>query len=101
MSRWSVAISPAAQEDLRSVGAYYHEVAPEQVRRFQREVTRCLARLRSNPLLGRIDDDARHMLLGAFPYHMWYVVDEATRTVLVASVLHVRRDPTFVRSRLA
>ena len=99
---WTVRSRPATKSDLAGIVAWYQREAPEQVGRFRAEYDAAIETIASRPYLfpQRIGLVRCHTLR-VFPYSVWYVAEESTRTVHVLAVLHVRRDPTVAAARAA
>ena len=90
---WRVAIEPSAQEDVRSALTYYATFAPDVIPRFRQSLRATIRAIRNRPYLAaEIRPNRRHRATPAFPYHIWYSLDESSATVHVVRIIHVRRD---------
>ena len=91
----------ATAADLAEAVAWYRQEAPEQVRRFRDEFRTALKLIGRRPYLFPVRVGVvRCHTMRVFPYGIWYVVEESSRTVHVLAVLHNRRDPATLATRL-
>jgi len=101
-TRWTVRLRPVTKTDLAEVVVWYRQEAPEQGQRFRDEFEQALRMIRSQPYLSPVRvAPVRCHAMRVFPYGIWYVIDDSTRTVHVLAIMHSRRDPATVANRLA
>lgn len=88
-----------ARAELQEAVDYYEDRRPGLGREFASEVQSTLSRILLNPTAWtRISKDIRRCRLRRFPYALVYQI--RGDQILVAAVMHLRRDPTYWRSRL-
>ena len=80
---------------------WYDVNAPGHSDRLLDAVSAAMARHATAPDTYRtVHDTVRRAPLRLFPYFLWYIVDEDSKTVQVLAMTHHRRDPDMVRARL-
>lgn len=97
---WALSIHPELWDDADDAIDYYAGVEDDLPQRFMDELRASFAFIRSWPLAGRtFYGGYRRVALKRFPYLVcyWVVGD----TVRLLAVVHNRRDPKWVRTRLA
>ena len=96
----SLWIHPELWDDADEAIDYYTGVEDDLPQRFMRELRASFSFISSWPLAGRVfHGEYRRVALKRFPYLMCYrIVDD---TVRVLAIVHNRRDPSWVRARLA
>ena len=97
---WVLSIHPELWDDVDEAIDYYAEVEEGLSQRFMGEVRAAFAFVRVWPLAGRpFYGVYRRVPLRRFPYLVCYrIVDD---TVRVLAIVHNRRNPKWIRARLA
>jgi plasmid stabilization system protein ParE len=91
---------PLADQEYTEALRYYTSIEPEVGRRFYDEIESLILDIRTAPGRFRIvQGEVRRHFSQIFPYAVLYL-DEPDRIVIV-SVMHMRRDPGYWRSRLS
>ena len=100
---WRVEFRPEVEEDVTEAAAWYDEREPGLGAEFVEEIIRVWDALSENPLL----DCRRHPTKNVrwhyparFPYRVIYELNEESRTIVVAAVLHAARHDRHWRSRV-
>lgn len=91
---YSSIILPAAKADIRAAAQWYQRQKFGLGKQFTSQVREKLRFIREFPRASAIRyDEVRTTVLEVFPFMIHYTVDEATKTVTIAAVLHTSRDP--------
>lgn len=92
-------IQPQAAQEAGEAARWYEEQLPGLGIEFLLELDTALDRVINHPdIYPPIYRDARRVLVRRFPYAAYFVV--APDTVQVIAVLHQRRNPDLLQSRL-
>jgi len=87
-------ILPLARDDIREAARWYNKQSPGLGKKFTAEVRESVRFIRQNPTACNIRyDKVRTVVLKVFPFMIHYTIDEASKTVVISSVLHTSRDP--------
>ena len=98
MSRFSVAILPQAEAEIREAFLWYVERSPIAADAFRALIFEAIDNLSDHADLWPADADGfRFHVLNRFPYTLWYDFDGTTATVL--AVAHQHRRPGYWRLR--
>lgn len=98
MTRFSVAILPEAEAELRAAFLWYYERSPLAADAFRTEVLEAIESLGQRADMWAEDDNGvRRCVLRRFPYTIVYEVKGDVATVL--AVAHQRRRPAYWRLR--
>jgi len=93
-------ILPLAKEDIREAARWYNKQSPGLGNRFTAEVRESVRFIRQNPTACNIRyDKVRTAVLKVFPFMIHYTIDESSKTVVIAAVLHTNRDPKEWKKR--
>jgi plasmid stabilization system protein ParE len=93
-------ILPHAKKDIREAAIWYNKKREGLGKRFTAEVREIVRVIRQNPAAFSIRyDDVRIAVLHIFPYMIHFIVDKATKTVIVSAVFHTSRDPELWEKR--
>lgn len=91
-------ILPEALEDLSEICVWYRRRLPELELRFQADFDNALANILQGPRAYAAEEDGlRRVLLGKFPYHVGYLVENDM--VVVVGVIHASRHPGIWKTR--
>lgn len=95
---YTVLVTRTARDHIASTLRWYGEEAPDQVQRFQSELSRTMHSVGSHPHVFRtVDGDIRRAHLAVFPHKVWFLVYEREQVVEVFAVLHDRQDDSRFR----
>jgi toxin ParE1/3/4 len=100
---WRVVIRPEVEQDVAEAAAWYETRQPGLGGEFVEEVIRVWDALAENPLLSTRKHprkDIRWRYPDRFPFRVIYHVDEISRTVIIAAVLHAARHDRHWQRRL-
>ena len=87
-----VIVDPAAEMDIAQAAGWYEANGPGLGDAFVRAVEVALARIGRMPeAYARVEHDVRRILLGRYPFALYYLVN--SDEVAVVACMHVRRDP--------
>ena len=87
-----VAVDRAAARDIADAAKWYRASGPGLGDGFLRAVQVGLAQIERTPLAHPVvDEDVRRVLLGRFPFALFYLVER--EGVVVVACLHGRRSP--------
>ena len=90
-------ISPAKRE-IRDAFAWYEEQESGLGAAFLSEMDSALARIKQYPESCPIyRDNVRRVLLGRFPYAVWYSIE--SKGIVVFAVTHLHRRPFYWQNR--
>ncbi len=99
---WRVEFSPAVEHDVAEAAAWYEGKRAGLGRDFIEELIRTWRSLADNPLLSSRKHPTKNIRWRypeRFPYRVIYEVDENSRTVFVAAVLHAARHDAAWKER--
>jgi len=97
---WTLIALPIVDDDIRQATSYYQNVAPRQAERFLDNVETVFEDFAHHPYSSTPHPNGlRRHSVKAFPYSVWAYVDEKKRTVVIAGVVHDRRDPRLIDER--
>ena len=89
-----------ARDELNEAVTFYNLRHPGLGDELASEVEQALERIERNPVaFPRLSRHVRRCRIPRFPYSVLYQVRE--REILVVAVMHLRRDPTYWRNRIA
>jgi toxin ParE1/3/4 len=95
-----VVLHPEADAEFLLAQQRYTDASPLLGRRFYEEVTSVFRRVVEHPLrFKQFDPPARRLFANGFPYAVVYVVKPDA--VWIIAVMHVRREPSYWKQRLA
>jgi toxin ParE1/3/4 len=100
---WRVVFTPEVGRDMAEAALWYEDKRAGLGREFIEEVIRVWRSLAENPLLGARKHPTKNIRWRypeRFPYRVIYEVDETTRTVVVAAVVHAARHDFAWKERL-
>lgn len=100
---WRVVFRPEVEQDVAEAAAWYESRQPGLGGEFVEEVMRVWDALAENPQINTRKHprkDIRWQYPDRFPYRVIYSVDEPSKTVVVAAVLHAARHDSHWRRRL-
>lgn len=87
-------ILPLAELDISEAAAWYEERQAGLAKKFLFQVRRKLALIEQNPYMFAIRyDDIHTAVLDVFPFMIHYRIGHNPKTVTIAAVLHMSRDP--------
>lgn len=98
MSRYTLVLAPAAEDDIRQAFVWYGERNRLAAEAFREEVFEAIERVadtRSHPAAD--EAGVRKRVLKRFPYSVLYEIEAETITVL--AVAHHRRKPAYWKSK--
>ena len=97
---WVLSAHPEVEDDLIEVTDYYKAIDTDLADRFVKESESAVAFVEQYPSAGHVlHTKYRRVTLARFPYLVCYRLKGDTIRVL--AVVHDRRDPKWVRRRLA
>ena len=100
MTERVVRVHPGVRADLQEAVDYYREIDESLPARLIDSYVEALGLIKNHPLaLAEYVPGYRRVVLRTFPYLLAFVIDDDG--ILVAALLHVRRDPETSRSTLA
>jgi len=98
---YRIKLLPAVHTDLRKAKKWYNEKNTELGKDFKIEVDKEINYIGEYPEhYQRKHKELRQSLVTRFPYAIFYQVEESKKQVIIFGVLHTRRDPEIVRSRI-
>ena len=98
---FSVLVDGDAQRDIEEIVAWLDVNAPDQSDRFLGDLDAALASIADHAMLRpEVLQGARRESLRIFSYHLWYLVLPEIEHAEVFAVLHHRRGPDALASRL-
>ena len=100
---WRVEFAPEVERDVAEAAEWYETRQSGLGIRFIEEIIRVWDELAENPLLAsrhHPTKNIRWQYPERFPYRVIYEVDEVTRTVRVAAVLHAARHDRHWKKRV-
>jgi plasmid stabilization system protein ParE len=90
--KYSLAIQPEAEEDLRQAFLWYEEQREGLGEEFLHSIEAGMKRIGDHPLMfSKIHKDVRRHLIRRFPYGIFYTVE--MERIAILAVFHVARDP--------
>jgi plasmid stabilization system protein ParE len=92
-----VRVAPTARAQIAACNRWWRANRPQNPTLFRQELTEATTRLKASPSIGPRYDEAdlpgvRRLLLPRTQYHLYYVVQEPARTILVLAIRHAVRD---------
>ena len=103
MASYEVEISQDAEADLEDILAWYRQQNTEGLTDyFLAQVRIKLSQLAQHPFSATQWDNTsyRVAMIPRFPYRMFFAINESAQTIRVLAVLHQRRNPDYVRSKM-
>ena len=96
--RRPVALDPAAERDVAETARWYRDIRQDLAEAFVRALDVGLARISRMPdAYTQVAPDVRRILLGRYPFALYYMVDP--EEIAVIACLHVHRDPGVWKQR--
>jgi plasmid stabilization system protein ParE len=93
-------ILPAASLDIADSAQWYNGQQKGLGKRFTTQLRNIIKRARANPRAFPVRyDNTRTALLEDFPFMIHYQVDEDSRQIIIAAVLHTSRNPDIWAQR--
>ncbi len=97
MGKYEIKITPAAQDDMKSIAAYIRMDNPDSAINMVTKIKAAIGRLRDNPLIAAVPRDSGiarqgYRMLIVEPYLIFYIVLTEERVVVIHRVLHGKRD---------
>jgi toxin ParE1/3/4 len=94
----TVHLHPAARAEIRDALSWYEERSPVTATAFASEVESAVHRIADAPSLYPIaEHGTRRLLLGRFPYSVFYRV--RSQEIVIVAVAHHKRRPAYWRDR--
>lgn len=100
--KWRVIAQPNVKAEIRREAVNYEGKEKGLGKRFSAELRELRKGLSSMPERFQAwpdDPRFRRAMLPSFPFALFYLLDEPTRTVIVAAVVDLRREPGYWRRR--
>lgn len=98
---YTIQLTLVAQDDLTEAVTWYDEQNDELGDRFLDAVYEMLLRLEQHPFIyQKRFQEIRQATLKAFPFAIYYTVDDSKQVVVVQAVLHTSRNPQIWKDRL-
>ena len=89
------------REDVHQAKLYYNHIYPRLGKRFHKDFYNIIENVVGNPFVyGSRIKGFRTANLNIFPYQLYYIVEEATNTIIIIAVLHAHRHPNYIQERL-
>jgi plasmid stabilization system protein ParE len=96
MGDFRVRLRRKALDDVGQIRSWYRNIDPSVEERFLQALNEGLNRIETRPFAYRIlYRKTRRILLGKFPYSVYYVIQDAN--VVVLAVIHHKRNPELAR----
>lgn len=94
-----IAVSRAAEADIRSAYQWYLDANPKAAGRFRDRLRHVFRRIEERPaLFARVSPRVRRARLGSYPYDVFFIAGDDGLPRVIA-VLHERRDPSVWQVR--
>ena len=88
------------KDDIRDAKNYYNTVVPLLGNRFIEDLRTTFDIIQRNPFIyGSRIEGFRTANLKIFPYQVHYLVEDASRPVVIFAVLNAHRDPNYIGGR--
>lgn len=85
---------PVALMEYKDAVSWYHARSERVAQNFVTEVTKKILQICNNPLRTRNEyKDFKETSLKKYPYCIVYFVDENSKTIVIASIYHHKRNP--------
>lgn len=93
---YKIIILPLAKKDIKISADWYNKRQKDLGKRFTTEIRKSVTFLKQNPNAFSIRyKNIRTAVVSVFPFMIHYRVDEKTKTLVIAAVLHTSRNPGF------
>lgn len=94
-----VKFQPLAESDLNDASAWYEGKQDDLGLAFLEEVDRCLSIVARKPMQFPVwEGNVRYVQTHRFPYRIFYFAEQ--ERVVVLAILHNKRDPAALRTRI-
>lgn len=90
---YKVIVSPRAQKEIETAVEFYASHSPVATQNFINTLSQRYFNLAINPFLVIRYKNVRTIRMGKFPFSLFYVINEKTRTVKILSCFHNKRNP--------
>lgn len=98
--RHKILLLSQTKDDICDAKNYYNKVVPLLGKRFINDLRTTLDIIQRNPFIyGSRIKGFRTANLNIFPYQVHYLIEEASRTVVIFAVLNAHRDPNYISGR--
>jgi len=85
---------PAVEADVINAVNYYKHISPKLAKQFLFRIREAKIYINRSPLAFEIKyKNVRTLLLKQFPFHIHYIIDEATKSIIITAVLHMSQNP--------
>lgn len=109
-SKYTLLVTHQAQQDIRTAKAYYRTQLAGLEKRFLRAVRQTLVQLQNHPFSAPVrfgeaaagespEMQVRGAVVSGFPFIIYYLPEETTRTLTVLSVFHTFQNPAHLQSQ--
>jgi toxin ParE1/3/4 len=99
---YSVGLLREAILELEDAQTYYNERSRGVGDRLVRAVDTALAAIANNPFRFQVVRRSyRKAVLSSFPYVIFFRVEDGLQAVIVAAIVHGKRDPSWINRRLS
>lgn len=97
---YRVLLLPAAEQDISDSAQWYNEQQKGLGKRFTTQLRNIIRRAQGNPRAFPVRyHNTRTALMDDFPFMIHYQVDEDSRQIIIAAVLHTSRNPDIWNKR--
>lgn len=93
---YRVVLLKVAKDDVKGAACWYEDKQDKLGKKFLKDVRQITGLIRRNPYGYAIRyDDVRTAVLDIFPFMIHYRIDEYSKVVIIAAVLHTSRTPVL------
>jgi toxin ParE1/3/4 len=90
---YKIIISPKAQIEIEDISEYYSQINFTILTKFYSELENAYKYLETNPHFQTRYKNYRAIPIKKFPYLLFFVIDETTKTIKVLSCFNTSRSP--------
>ena len=91
---YKAVLLPLAKQDIKEAVYWYESRQTGLGKRFSRYVREKVKQITKDPYLIAVRyDEVRTAILDVFPFMIHYIIDEATKSIIITAVLHMSQNP--------
>lgn len=99
-NRYKILIDEEAISDITEAAEWYEEALSGLGKRFKEHTKKQINTLKKVPFSGAIrNESTRGLIVKRFPFVIYYIVNDLSKTVEIHAVLHTSRNPTIWKNR--
>ncbi len=90
---YRIIVSPRAQKEIEHAIDYYALYSTNTPKKFIQSLANAYITLQNNPFFKLQYKNCRAIKINAFPYSLYFVINEANNTIRIIACFHNKRNP--------